>query len=73
MGQVHQLDARRAKHEETIHWRSQRPAEDPEKTKRWGRITAKPSEYLVVMRNGVVKENANEWFPHVLRVVRRVG
>lgn len=33
-------------------WRAGRPVEDPEKTKRWGFITAKPSEYLVHMRRG---------------------
>ncbi len=33
-------------------WRSGKPVEDPEKTKRWGFVTAKPSEYLVHMRKG---------------------
>lgn len=60
MGQVHSLHSPH-EHTETrtgtAHdWRSGRPAEDPEKTKRWGRITAKPSEYLVVMRRGRVRE-----------------
>ncbi|MEM6732423.1 MAG: SPFH domain-containing protein, partial [Myxococcota bacterium] len=40
-------------------WREGKPAEDPEKTKRWGRITAKPSEYLVVMRRGAVRERVS--------------
>lgn len=33
-------------------WREGRPAEDPEKTKRWGLVTAKPSEFLIHMRRG---------------------
>jgi flotillin len=33
-------------------WRRGRPVEDPAKTKRWGIITAKPSEYLIHMRRG---------------------
>ncbi|ACY17668.1 SPFH domain-containing protein [Haliangium ochraceum] len=33
-------------------WRRGRPVEDPSKTKRWGFITAKPSEYLIHMRRG---------------------
>ena len=36
-------------------WRAGRPAEDPEKTKRWGFVTAKPSEYLVHCRRGQVR------------------
>jgi flotillin len=35
-------------------WRRGKPAEDPAKTKRWGIITAKPSEYLIHMRRGRV-------------------
>lgn len=35
-------------------WRAGKPAEDPEKLKRWGRITARPSEYLIHMRRGRV-------------------
>ncbi|MBI5536853.1 MAG: hypothetical protein HY898_29295 [Deltaproteobacteria bacterium] len=35
-------------------WRGGRPVEDPYKTKRWGFITAKPSEYLVHVRHGRV-------------------
>ncbi|MEZ4224299.1 MAG: SPFH domain-containing protein [Polyangiaceae bacterium] len=35
-------------------WRGARPIEDPEKTKRWGFVTAKPSEYLVHVRRGRV-------------------
>lgn len=33
-------------------WRVGKPVEDPEKLKRWGFITAKPSEYLVYVNSG---------------------
>ena len=36
-------------------WRAGRPVEDPEKTKRWGFVTAKPSEFLVHVRRGQVR------------------
>lgn len=36
-------------------WRAGRPAEDPEKMKRWGFITAMPSEYLIHMRRGKIR------------------
>ncbi|APR87039.1 Hypothetical protein A7982_12388 [Minicystis rosea] len=35
-------------------WRAGKPAEDPEKLKRWGRLSARPSEYLIHMRRGKV-------------------
>lgn len=35
-------------------WRAGKPEEDPEKQKRWGRISARPSEYLIHMRRGKV-------------------
>src|SRR5262249_50034304 len=35
-------------------WRAGKPAEDPEKMKRWGLISARPSEYLIHMRRGRV-------------------
>ncbi|MBX7096228.1 MAG: hypothetical protein K1X89_00825 [Myxococcaceae bacterium] len=35
-------------------WRMGHPEEDPEKTKRWGFLSAKPSEFLVRMRGGKV-------------------
>lgn len=41
-------------------WRAGRPVEDPEKTKRWGFITAKPSEYLVHMRRGRVLRSSGQ-------------
>lgn len=40
-------------------WRAHRPAEDPDKLKRWGIITAKPSEYLVHVRRGRVLERSS--------------
>ncbi|WP_428265245.1 SPFH domain-containing protein [Haliangium sp.] len=39
-------------------WRQGKPAEDPEKTKRWGFITAKPSEYLIHMRRGRIRRSS---------------
>lgn len=33
-------------------WRSGKPMEDPDKLKSWGFVTAKPSEYLVVVKAG---------------------
>ena len=41
-------------------WRAGRPVEDPEKTKTWGFITAKPSEYLVHMRRGKVLRSSGQ-------------
>lgn len=35
-------------------WRSGKPAEDPDKVKSWGRIVARPSEFLIHMRKGKV-------------------
>jgi len=35
-------------------WRAGKPPEDPDKIKRWGFVTAKPSEYLVHVRKGRV-------------------
>lgn len=35
-------------------WRAGKPVEDPEKMKRWGFISARPSEYLIHMRRGEV-------------------
>lgn len=35
-------------------WRSGKPVEDPEKLKRWGFVGAKPSEYLVCTRRGLI-------------------
>src|SRR5262245_18357138 len=40
-------------------WRGSRPLEDPEKTKRWGFVTAKPSEYLVHVRRGKVRRQSS--------------
>jgi flotillin len=41
-------------------WREGRPVEDPEKTKRWGFVTAKPSEYLVHVRRGKVLRSSGQ-------------
>lgn len=35
-------------------WRQGKPTEDPEKVKKWGFVSAKPSEFLVCMRGGTV-------------------
>jgi len=40
-------------------WRAGRPAEDPDKVKRWGYVSAKPSEYLVHMRKGRVRTSSS--------------
>lgn len=40
-------------------WRSGKPEEDPEKMKRWGVVAAKPSEFLVHVRNGRVLSSSS--------------
>ena len=40
-------------------WRAGRPVEDPHKVKRWGWVTAKPSEYLVHCRRGSLLEHSS--------------
>lgn len=40
-------------------WRAGKPVEDPEKTKSWGFVTAKPSEYLIHMRRGKVRPRSS--------------
>jgi uncharacterized membrane protein YqiK len=35
-------------------WRAGKPVEDPEKMKRWGFISARPSEYLITTRRGQI-------------------
>ena len=42
----------------SLPWRAGRPVEDPEKTKRWGFITAKPSEYLIHVRRGKIRRRS---------------
>ncbi|WP_375772336.1 SPFH domain-containing protein [Archangium gephyra] len=37
-------------------WRAGKPEEDPEKMKKWGLVTARPSEFLIHMRRGRVRE-----------------
>ena len=44
---------------EAVGWRRGKPIEDPEKTKRWGFVTAKPSEYLVHVRRGKVRHSSS--------------
>lgn len=41
-------------------WRQGRPVEDPAKTKRWGFISAKPSEFLVHCRRGRVLPSSGQ-------------
>ncbi len=38
-------------------WRTGRPIEDPEKTKAWGFVSARPSEFLIHMRGGQVRRS----------------
>lgn len=40
-------------------WRAGKPEEDPEKLKKWGTVTARPSEYLIHMRRGVVLQGSS--------------
>ncbi len=44
---------------ETSGWRAGKPVEDPEKMKRWGFVTAKPSEYLIHMRRGRIRRRTS--------------
>jgi hypothetical protein len=44
---------------ETRGWRAGRPVEDPEKTKRWGFVQARPSEFLVHVRGGKVRSSSS--------------
>jgi regulator of protease activity HflC (stomatin/prohibitin superfamily) len=57
-------------------WRTGKPVEDPEKLKRWGWVGAKPSEYLVTTRNGVVDRKRSgqgarviKWPWHAIAIV----
>ncbi|MBW2529803.1 MAG: hypothetical protein JRI23_36845 [Deltaproteobacteria bacterium] len=45
---------------EHLGWRAGRPVEDPHKVKRWGFVTAKPSEYLVHVRRGKVTHRSGQ-------------
>lgn len=40
-------------------WRDGKPLEDPDKQKRWGFVTARPSEYLVHVRRGRVRARSS--------------
>ncbi len=41
-------------------WRAGRPVEDPDKVKRWGFVSAKPSEFLVHVRRGRVLSTSGQ-------------
>ncbi|MBI1945693.1 MAG: hypothetical protein HYS27_08355 [Deltaproteobacteria bacterium] len=41
-------------------WRAGRPVEDPDKVKRWGFVSAKPSEFLVHVRRGSVLPSSGQ-------------
>lgn len=41
-------------------WRAGKPEEDPEKTKKWGWISARPSEFLVHMRRGKLMPSSGQ-------------
>jgi len=41
-------------------WRAGRPVEDPEKMKRWGFVSAKPSEYLIHVKRGRVTKRSGQ-------------
>jgi regulator of protease activity HflC (stomatin/prohibitin superfamily) len=45
---------------ELVGWRAGRPEEDPEKMKRWGFVTAKPSEHLIHVRGGKVTDKSGQ-------------
>ncbi len=40
-------------------WRGGKPVEDPEKLKRWGFVTARPSEYLIHVRRGRLRRRSS--------------
>lgn len=40
-------------------WRHNKPVEDPDKTKRWGFVTANPSEYLIHVRRGKIRRRTS--------------
>lgn len=39
-------------------WRAGKPVEDPDKLKRWGFVTARPSEYLIHVRRGRIRRRS---------------
>lgn len=51
-------DAHRARYNDG--WRAGKPTEDPEKTKKWGWISARPSEFLVHMRRGKLMPSSGQ-------------
>jgi flotillin len=48
------------KSREAIGWRSGKPVEDPDKMKRWGFISAKPSEHLIHVRRGRITHRSGQ-------------
>lgn len=48
-----------ARPRQTVGWRDGKPLEDPDKQKRWGFVTARPSEYLVHVRRGRVRARSS--------------
>ena len=55
-----QMSATQLRPRETEGWREGRPVEDPAKTKRWGFVTVKPSEFLVHCRRGRVLDSSGQ-------------
>jgi uncharacterized membrane protein YqiK len=49
-----------ARKHEIAGWRAGRPLEDPEKIKRWGFVSAKPSEFLVHARRGELTSRSGQ-------------
>lgn len=41
-------------------WREGKPAEDPEKVKKWGLVSAKPSEFLLHVRRGEIRPTSGQ-------------
>lgn len=57
-------------------WRSGKPVEDPDKLKRWGWVSARPSEYLVCTRGGQIDRKRSglgarvfKWPWHAIAIV----
>ncbi|XXF80351.1 SPFH domain-containing protein [Myxococcaceae bacterium GXIMD 01537] len=53
---MHMVRVGEGKHRYADGWRAGKPEEDPEKVKRWGLIVARPSEFLIHMRRGRVRD-----------------
>ncbi len=46
--------------QQLVGWRAGKPHEDPEKMKRWGFVTAKPSEHLIHVRRGRITARSGQ-------------